>query len=80
MKPKSEARSKYRADSFSSFEERTLDGAVAALWMLKAPATRYGCSRANRDDWGETAWWMEGAVCIGVADHVAGKIRDEAAL
>ena len=36
------------------FAERTLEGSVAALWMLKSPATRYGCSRSQKADLGET--------------------------
>jgi len=62
VKPKSAARSKYGPDSLSSFEERSLKGLFAELWMLKSPATRYGYSRSKRDDSGETEWegWGSG--------------------
>ena len=56
MKPRSEACAKQGADSFSSFEERSLEGLVGALWILKSPATRYGCLSSRRDDSGETEW------------------------
>jgi len=46
VKPRSLARSKYGAESFSSLAERSLEGSVAVLWMLKSPATRYSYSRS----------------------------------
>jgi len=54
VNPRSEALLKEGEDSFSSFEERSLVGSVAALWMLKSRATRYGRSRSRRACSGET--------------------------
>jgi len=56
VKPKSVARSKKGADSLSSFVERSLEGSVAVLWMVKSPATRSGDLMSQREDSGETDW------------------------
>jgi len=48
------ARSKQGADSLYSFEERSLEGLVVELSMLKSLATRYGNSKSRRDECGET--------------------------
>jgi len=61
VKPISVARSKYRADSLSSCDKRSLEGSVAELGMLKSPATRYGDSSSRRDDMGETQWGAGGS-------------------
>jgi len=47
---RSVAWSKAGGESFSSFEERTLDGSAAELWILKSPATRYEYSTFKRAD------------------------------
>jgi len=56
------ARLRYGADSFSSFEERSLEGSDAALWMLMSLATRYGKSKTGRAVSGEREWGTEGVV------------------
>ena len=48
-------------ESFSSFVERSLEGSVAGLWMLKSPATRYGYSRSQRAVLGESEWGFGGS-------------------
>ena len=54
VKPRSEARSKYGADSLSSFTERSLEGSVVPLWMLSLPATRYGGLSSRKEASRET--------------------------
>jgi len=58
--PKSVAWLKYGADSFSSLEERSLEGSDAVLWMLKSPATREGKSKGGRAVSVETDWGAGG--------------------
>ena len=48
-------------DSVSPFEERSQEGSLGELWMLKSPATRYVYSRSRRDDSGETEWGAGGS-------------------